>query len=653
MKPAARIREAQAQPQETAQAAAAERSVRWLPILGLGAGIAVLNAAWMTYMEIMWNQGYATLLSLFYNVVFTLVVILLLNSLIHRRSPALALTRAELLLLFIMGSVGTSLAMTTEYLMSVLAFPYHHGHLDNRWETSLFPYLPKRLTVSDPHAVKSYYLGHAELWNASALRPWLWPFVGWGIFILATVWTGICLSALVYNQWRHQEKMPFPLIQIPLMITEPRATFWRSRLFWIGFALASGINILNALNRVYPFIPPIPVKRQDLYMPGLSRPWSALSPVMYSTNPLLIGLEYFLPLDLLFSLFFFYWAGRMEGVLLDYLGFEQQAGADGMVAPYVREQAFGALMVLLLFAFWTSRRRWRESWMRYRMFLPWQGAVKGALVGAAVMVGVLLFTGMPAYLAILFVAIYLAVALSLCRIRAQYGPPVAGLLYGAPGPVLYAALGRDGIGTPGLSSLAVTHWLGREFSDEPMLPTLEGFALAERRTRTNILLLSILLAALMGYVTAFGTALVTGYRWGHASAHVSITQFYFGNEAYALFSKRLSDPVSGPHFDSLGAIGLGAVLTLVLQNLRTRFIGFPLHPVGYAVASSYISTFVWSTAMLVWLFKGLLLRYAGLKGYYVAAPFFLGLLLGEFVVGSLISLIGVLLGTEMYVFWPY
>ena len=44
---------------------------------------------------------------------------------------------------------------------------------------------------------------------------------------------------------------------------------------------------------------------------------------------------------------------------------------------------------------------------------------------------------------------------------------------------------------------------------------------------------------------------------------------------------------------------------------------------------------------------------AGLKGYRRAAPFFLGLILGEFVVGSLISLLGVLLGTPTYVFWPY
>ena len=49
-----------------------------------------------------------------------------------------------------------------------------------------------------------------------------------------------------------------------------------------------------------------------LSMNGAPRPWSALNPVLYSLNPFLIGLEYFLPLDLLFSVFFFFWAARME-----------------------------------------------------------------------------------------------------------------------------------------------------------------------------------------------------------------------------------------------------------------------------------------------------------------------------------------------------
>jgi hypothetical protein len=97
----------------------------------------------------------------------------------------------------------------------------------------------------------------------------------------------------------------------------------------------------------------------------------------------------------------------------------------------------------------------------------------------------------------------------------------------------------------------------------------------------------------------------------------------------------------------------GGALTLLLQSPRIRFLGFLFHPVGSALSSTYVSSFLWSTAAFTWLLKLLLFRYSGLKGYRIATPFFLGLILGEFVVGSLISLWGVLQNTRMYVFWPY
>src|SRR5205809_932191 len=77
-------------------------------------------------------------------------------------------------------------------------------------------------------------------------------------------------------------------------------------LFWIGFGLAAGLNIVNAAHLLFPVVPELPVKRQAWEWDGLGRPLSALNPIYYSWNPFLIGLEFFLPVDLLFSLWFFY-----------------------------------------------------------------------------------------------------------------------------------------------------------------------------------------------------------------------------------------------------------------------------------------------------------------------------------------------------------
>lgn len=324
-----------------------------------------------------------------------------------------------------------------------------------------------------------------------------------------------------------------------------------------------------------------------------------------------------------------------------------------MVAPYVREQAFGALIALLVFSFLASKGTWRESWKRAGSIIPQRKAIYGAIGGMGVMLMVLLIAGMPVHIAILSVVIVVALSASLARIRAQYGPPGTGLLLAAPGPILYNLFGRDLIGIPGLSSIALTHWMGREFAGHPMLPTLEGMALTEKRVKPVSLITCIMISAIVGYFAACGTALVTGYHLGHATAKTGGTQMYFGMEAYNIFSSRLSDRTAGLHIGPTVATVAGMLITLALQVLRTRFAGFALHPVGYAVASTYISTYVWSTAFITWLFKLLLLRYTGLKGYYAAAPFFLGLLLGDCMIGGLISLIGVMFGTNLYVFWPY
>ncbi|MBI3944368.1 MAG: hypothetical protein HY321_00455, partial [Armatimonadetes bacterium] len=616
---------------EAGEAVPTKGRVRPLAILGAGAALTALNAIWMTYTEIAWNRGFPTILSLQYNMVFALALLTPANALLRRKLPALALRRGELLLLFLMGTVGNGTAIMAEYLVAILPYPYHFASTDLRWSEDLLPELPKLLTVSDPDAVRAFYAGNADLWRWAALRPWLPPFLAWGLLLAGVVCIAISLSALVYGQVRYQERLPFPLIQIPLAMTGERVGFYRAPLFWIGFTLAAGVDVVNQLHMINPTIPELTVKRSAIRLTGLERPWVALNPIFYSINPFLIGLEFLMPLDLLWSVFFFYWVARFQGVVIELLMGEQRVPAGDMVAAFAREQAVGALLALLFFSFWTMRGRWRESWRKYRPLVPIARAGMGAAAGTAAILAVLCLAGMSLPLAAFFVAVYIGVTLSLARIRAQYGPPAAGLLLAAPGPVLYSILGHDGLGARGLSSLSLTHWLGRELCGSPQPATLEGFALLEGRCSPRLTIAGIALGAMVGYAAAFGTILVTAYSQGMSTGKVAGVEAWFGWEAYKPFSSRMMDAVSGPHLDSLMAMGAGAAATLLLQALRTRLVSFPLHPVGYAISSTWVSSFLWSTAIITWTIKSLVLRYGGLRGYYRVAPFFWGLLLGEFL----------------------
>ena len=97
-------------------------------------------------------------------------------------------------------------------------------------------------------------------------------------------------------------------------------------------------------------------------------------------------------------------------------------------------------------------------------------------------------------------------------------------------------------------------------------------------------------------------------------------------------------------------MGLGTVIAL--QAVRARFPGFPFHPLGYAVSTSWAMNYLLDAAARSpgWS-KLLLLRYGGLRLYQRALPFFFGLILGEFVVGSLWTLVGIAFNIPTYGFW--
>ena len=84
-----------------------------------------LNAYWSIHRGLIWGGPPATL-SLFYNVVFTLFVLILLNQIIQIISPKQALRPAEFVTVYIMLSLATAVGGfdTIQVLIQVLGHPY-------------------------------------------------------------------------------------------------------------------------------------------------------------------------------------------------------------------------------------------------------------------------------------------------------------------------------------------------------------------------------------------------------------------------------------------------------------------------------------------------------------------------------------------------
>ena len=87
------------------------------------------------------------------------------------------------------------------------------------------------------------------------------------------------------------------------------------------------------------------------------------------------------------------------------------------------------------------------------------------------------------------------------------------------------------------------------------------------------------------------------------------------------------------------------------MQISMKLPWWPLHPLAFAVTSSWEINLVWGPLFLAWLFKSLILRYGGRGGFHKALPFFIGLMLGQFVVGSLWNIYGISVGLPTYQFW--
>ena len=58
---------------------------------------------------------------------------------------------------------------------------------------------------------------------------------------------------------------------------------------------------------------------------------------------------------------------------------------------------------------------------------------------------------------------------------------------------------------------------------------------------------------------------------------------------------------------------------------------------------------VWTSIIVGWALKGVILKYGGgMRAYRVGVPFFIGLILGDQVIGCSWSILGAVLGIPIY-----
>ncbi len=644
----------------------------WLAVF-----LIVLNALWDAY-GLMTGQMRPSTVSLFVNVVATLFVIAVINE-IARRLLRRALSSDTLLFLTVSLSVASAVfgLDLLQPLLSVIAHSVWFAGQGNDWDITILPSLPRLPVVWDKDALRGFYTGLAIFEQWSVVQGWLPALLWWGAFLLLLGMGMLCLCWLFWRDWTEHARLSYPIAHIPLELMKPHLPLLRQKAFWFGCLLAAFMNLLNGLHFLYPSIPSMGGWLFDLHPLFPNLPLNAIGWTPITLLPFGVGLGFLMPVDLTLSCWIFYLVWKAERVLAAMMGWW---GLPRF--PYAEEQQFGAYAGWALLALVAKWRSVTKALRRTRVQMGEQVGVRAfkragfaifsdprplttllqpetvsGFIFLACFFGLVILCvqqGMSAWLAALFFAGYFLISLSITRIRAQLGSPVHDLHFAGPDRMLLFVLGSQNLSKRDLSFLTLFGGFNRAYRGHPMPHMLEGMWMAQKLVGEGNGTRGDRLRAATWAAKASGWGWVLGYVFGVWALLRASFQFggrpWYGMEVFRQLDTLLHAPTPFG-WGSLLAILWGGLQTAMLTFLHHRF-NFPLHPAGFVVSGSWSMNLFWVSLMVAWLLKASLIRWGGLARHRQAMPFFMGLVVGDYLMGSFWSLWGCWQRRPAYNFLP-
>lgn len=632
------------------------RGVTWRAVV-IGLLLIPPNSYWIARRLMVWGDS-PTYISTFYNVIFTVTVLIFLNFAVKRLWRQFALAQGELLTIYVMLSVASAVAGQDliGMLVTELGHTFWFATPENDWGNLFMRYIPGWLTVNDRHVLTGYYEGGSSLYIATHIKGWLEPIAWWSAFLFALLFVMLCINVIMRKRWTEHEKLSYPIIQLPLEMTKGGGAsgFFRNNLLWIGFAIAGGINMLNSLHFLYPAIPSIPVRSIEIGSYFTEKPWNAIGWTPIHFYPFAIGFGYFMPLDLSLSYWLLYLFWKSQYIVGSILGLHSLPGF-----PYHHAQVSGALIGLAIILLWTSRRYLAQVFhvMLHRQPMDdgepirYRSALLGILFGSLFIVLFSYKAGMSLWVILIFFGFYFIISTVITRARAQLGPPLNELNKIGPIHVMNWIFGTRKLGVANLTMFSYFWLLSRSHTCHPMPHQLEGFKLAERANmNSRRLLYAMVIAAAVGILAAFWSYLHLFYREGAAS---KLSWYALGSGHWG-FGRNLQPWLTNPSLTdgaNISFMGIGMAFTLFLMAMRTRFLWWNIHPIAYPLARDVNMNRMWFAIFISWAAKSIILKYGGSRTYRKAIPFFIGLILGEFMIGSSWNIIGMIFDIPVYKFW--
>lgn len=616
--------------------------------LVVGAICVVLISIATPYSDLVMRGTWVGLTALPISAVFLLAVLVAANAPLRRERRGL--TGGELLVIFCMTLAAAGIASfgLTGLLIPYLAGPLYFATPENHYAEAILRHLPAWMLAPGAEAAKALYEGLPE--GASIpWAAWLVPLAIWSVLVGAVYLVFFCVCALLRRPWSEEEKLVFPLIQLPVELTRygndkaPLPPLLRDPALWIAFLVPFGLHTINGLTRYLANLPTVNIHRIDLgqYLQGPVG--AAVQPLWIRVLFSIIGLTYLLPSDVSFSLWFCYFFFLAQQAIAARFGYVMASVQAYPVREFVGQQMIGGILVFGVYTIWCARRHLKRALRAAFLGTPAEEkgepisprhAVWGILLGLAIISGWGMAGGAGFARTLLLFVLYFVLQIVAVRLVAQ-----AGMLYiqhpYRPLNLMLDAVGTGGVGTSHLPSLVMLDHLWMLDNRSPLMPAvLQGYKAAEAgRLSQRGIARAMALAVLIAIPVSLWSYLHLMHTHGGLKLNPWFTTYYTNN-LYCQWTARLTLQGQPAHPAAFLTMGIGGLSMLGLLSLYRSLYWWPIHPLGYLMGASWPMINFWFPVFAGWLVKTLVLHYGGARFYRRCIPAALGLILGEFVAGG-------------------
>ena len=579
-------------------------------------------------------------------VLFFFAAVLAINIVIGFLNQRFGLSKADLILIYCMLLMAVTVPTwgLMFFLIGTIVYPYYYDTPENRFGELFHDIIPAWMVPQDLEAIKGYYEGIPK----GAVIPWdAWfaPLGYWFALIVAMGFMLICMSAILHRQWSENERLAYPMMQVPVGMIEDGdsstsriAPLFKSRLMWVGFAIPFALLSLKGLNFFFPAVP-------DPTIAGSIKLFRGTVTLPLSITFAYIGFLYLASLDLSFSIWFFYLLCRLQEGTFNILGIattEKLSAYEAYPqAADLTHQQTGAVIVFVLFGLWAARFHLRDVFLKAwspatpriddtQELLRYRTAVIGFLVSFVFVGAWLWHSGVPLLLVPILLGVSLLFFILVARVVATAGVPSARSPI-VPAYFLISGFGTSMLGAKGLVALTFTFiWQG-ESRTSPMVACSNGLKLAELvRGSKRYLFWGFIIALVASLAASAYTTLSMSYAYGAINLNLLGVA---GSHGWPYVGPTI---LSMPDANMRGWLfkGIGGLVEALLMWAQMRWYWWPLHPIGFTIAVGWLTSSIWFSALIAWMLKAIILHVGGGKLFQALKPFFLGLILGEVMVGG-------------------